>query len=182
MYNTEKGIAMEMSVLNENLLDMNKGEEYWFGDPCYLLDSSDGKQSVWDSFVSLIDGLKVGTAVLNGHKVLFMDTALGDGEYFVTVVSVFISPGIQSNKKVGVDSGLLAVIPMSLVRELGESAVSNLDSGYVFGLARDAYVVADLASSSWFGAIACETTFNASVYGEQEDDYEYYDYPDGDSE
>lgn len=64
---------MKMSVLNENLLDMNKGEEYWFGDPCYVFDAYGDKQPVWDSFVSLIDGRDVGIAVLNGHKVLFMN-------------------------------------------------------------------------------------------------------------
>ena len=176
MYNTEKGIAMKMSVLNENLLDMNKGEEYWFGDPCYVFDAYGDKQPVWDSFVSLIDGRDVGIAVLNGHKVLFMNIDFaGAGDWFVVAGST-VKPGKeQPTKKVGVDSGLIAVIPMGLIRELGESAVSNLDSGYVFGLAQNAYVFADPFRSEMFGAITCETAFNASVYGRYNDE-------DGDSE
>ena len=87
---------------------------YVISDPCYIFD-----EKYWDDLLRLTDYLDDVVFSVNGHLCFSHTTAYGDGSYFFEKKSLNVS--IIDDKSVdglGVDSGVLAIIPISLIEEM----------------------------------------------------------------
>lgn len=78
--------------------------DYIISDPCYTLGKND---EIWQELIEHTAGRHV-AGVINGHPVLGLNTAFGDGTY----------PD-QDGMEYWVDSGLIGAVPVALLQELG---------------------------------------------------------------
>jgi len=168
---------MEISIRNGNVLNLESGKEYWFGDPCCVF--GDEENGFWDRYCDMMSSDKsvedVGIVTYKEHDFLYMSTAYGDGSYSVETEDIF--------EYVRVDSGLLAVIPMDLIKSLENVSESSLQLGVVFTPHPNVLnVYANVGERNgwnrngfyWSGAVRCVTDGSDEI---EDDEYEYeYDY------
>lgn len=102
----------EIVFESSTYLSMGKEKEYYIGDPCYVL-SDDDYYGVWEKEFNFKEG---SIATKNGCFTVFF-TAYGDGYYLDSDCYGY-----------GVDSGSIAIVPMSLV---DKSKRSNCSFGRV---------------------------------------------------
>ena len=86
--------------------------EYWIGDPCYVIPRPD-----WNQFLDDIDPETRYTQHRGQTSVVF-DTYRGDGSY-----------QDQNGRQYSVDSGIIAAVPVELVKQTAAERASLNDLG-----------------------------------------------------
>lgn len=161
--------------------------KYWFGDPCYMNDHKNPvHEEQWDKFVEVMfpeshggkdgPGIESGIATWGDHSFFYSSTAYGDGSFFAH------AHGTRS-KKVGVDAGMLALVPWSLVEKMFEDRPEKLEEFAEDGLVIEKFGdIVRVAGGSWVDGIHCDTDpqddeeeDDSYGYDEDEDQDEYED-------
>lgn len=162
-----------------------RDKDMWFGDPCYFFDNDNSVNSeMWSEFCSMMypngeDGelSDQGTLVVDGHEVLYMSTAWGDGSYHA-------SAGGKS-ADCGVDAGMLALVPMELVRKMNPDP-EKLKRVEELGLVLENFsgtVEAEVGERkgwsrsgfSWTGDLTCVTDWSDQEDEEYDDGADEYE-------
>ena len=144
-----------------------KAGKYWIGDPCYYISDDnwdDVCNQIYDGASSSIDGMFINA---DGKEFIVIRTRWGDGCYALNNYYT----GRVAN--LGVDAGLLSIIPVSLDTPLGKKS-----GGIVIELEKDVPFSADNGDFV-FG----DYSVNTSGDGEEDEDYdgeEDEDYDDDD--
>lgn len=109
---------------NNNHVDMtDEPDGVWFGDPCYVFPEHD-----WSDFCNAIFSYEkvfepgrhyvAHVTQSSGKSWYTWSTAYGDGCYRLQINGKTVG-------RLGVDAGMLAAIPMSLIKEWGATSAAN---------------------------------------------------------
>jgi len=107
---------MKTYKLENSMVKLNG--EYWIGDPCYVFSDED-----WQKLVKLMfpthntpdfnDSNNIRVVDVDGHLCYLFGTAYGDGSYEL------LSHTAAEIDILGVDAGMLSMIPVTLLKEKG---------------------------------------------------------------
>ena len=154
--------------MNTNKLKPGK---YWIGDPCYVY--PDGK---WSAFCNELFLDKDDMKFIQGFHCF--GTAYGDGVYNLYQKDKIIGKNIMG--ELGVDAGLLSIIPMKLVKSWGGATKAN-HLGVVVEIKEEAEVVMSGKGNVEFGEYEIFTDGSDIEDEDDLDDEEDY-YADDDDE
>lgn len=88
---------------------MKKGK-YYIGDPCYIFDAS------WDDILNQTNYFSDGECTIKGKICVGGGTSYGDGCYYD-----------NEGRKYYVDAGLIAILPISLLKIDNEITISEIE-------------------------------------------------------
>ena len=138
---------------------------YWIGDPCYVFPHEGPLCNKWVELLETNNYLKDSFAELDDGKItVWADiTAFGDGSYLSSV-----------NKRFGVDSGMLGIVPIETVDYLGKSR-EELEQSGLFVSFDTQFEIKFSYGFFLFGDITIETNDDDydEEYDDSDDDEEY---------
>lgn len=119
---------------------------YFFGDPCYVVGTTDVTCTVWDRLLDSCDYFNAdnkitGTAIgeVDGYQVAAFGTMHGDGTYYpITCLETVFDPktiGLNAkNSNIDVDSGLIGLVPVEAINKDKIAGYHNDGGGVSLGI------------------------------------------------